>query len=131
MRFLSRLFMDGYQRALTDPAQYTAAIDAKAVIEELSSGKSGIRDYESLGYMKGAAESELENHGKLTIAGVAEQAQSLGFALGQPHHQCLHEFGVTAKLGAEMLADYLIRRANKLAEGIKPGASEELARAFG
>ena len=133
MRLMDRIdrwFMDPQQRALTDPKQYSAPLDADAVIEEIRSGRAGIRDAESKGLMMSSARDEVAARGKLTISGIVGQVQSLDIALDRPHDNSLHQFGVEARLGADLLADYLVRRANQIAATVKQGATESLAGAF-
>ena len=131
VKLFARLFMDDYQRRLDDPAQYRAPVDAKTLIADIKSGATGTTYHETVDAMVSSAEDELRRSGKITLAGVVEQKDSMEAALSSFHPECLHEFGVMAKLGSTMLADHLVTRLNLLSRGIKPGAAELLADAFG
>lgn len=127
---VERWFMNDFQRALRDPAQYEAQVDAAAILDDLRSGRAGVRDPESRQYMTAAIEDEFRAHGKLTIAGLVDQYGTLDQAMKGPYDRSLYEPLLTGRLGAHLAADYLIRRANAIADGVKPGAAELLAQAF-
>lgn len=106
--FLSRLFMDPYQRELRDPANFERPVDAKAVEAEIKarygaseSGELMLREL-----------SSLAKDAPVTIARAAEDYYSIKSALDRPHDAGLHEFGIEAALGSEFLTRFLISRAN-------------------
>lgn len=129
MAFLQRLFMDAHQRRLTDPSQYRAPVDREAVLAELEAGASGVTCHETLPSMKRAAK-EIDEGKPLTIAKVADSYDRMLGAVKRPHDRCFHEFAVITLAGDRALLDYLITRANKLADGIQPGAQAALGGAF-
>lgn len=129
MAFLQRLFMDSHQKRLTDPAAYKAPVDRDQVLAEIDAGASGIRCHETLPAMRRSLQ-EINEGGPLTIAKVADSFESMHKAISRPHDRCFHDFGVLALAGDRALLDYLITRANNLADGIQPGAKAELGGAF-
>lgn len=122
--------MDPQQRALTNPKDYDQPLDPKQILGELKAGSSGLGS-ETLGYVRSEIESVVSRGKPLTIRQVVSDSYALQDALDHNTHRCLHEFGITSKLGADMLTSYLTTRANKLADGIKPGAGGVLEGAFG
>lgn len=129
---IARLFMDDAQRSLHEPQRYREHVDARAILAEVDAGAAGRMDHETLGAMRSAIRDlGIDRDGYLTIARVVDAKRSMDEALSQPHDPSLHEFGVIANCGHSALASYLIGRANLLSQGIKPGASQMLAQAFG
>ena len=107
--FLSRLFMDPYQREPANPADFERPVDAKAVESEIKArygaSESGALMLREL--------SSLAQGAPVTIARAADDYYSLKSALDRPHDAGLHEFGIEAALGSEFLTRFLIRRANE------------------
>jgi len=129
MGFIARLFMDSHQRALTNSKDYDRALDPGQIRAEIKGGE-GHYGSEMKGYLLDAVETASKD-GPLTIRAAVRDFYAMDDALKRPHDNSLHEFGVTARLGSKVLADFLISRANKLAEGIKPGAQSAMSQAFG
>ena len=126
MRLLDRLFMDPHQKQLTRPQDYKAPLDVEQVKAEVS---AQVKDYETRSLML----AELSGFGParpLTIAGVVQDGYALSAAMDRNTDGALHQFGVEAKLGASLVTGFLTRRANQLADGIKPGASTLLGSAL-
>ena len=122
--------MDPYQKQLTDPSQYRVPVDRAEVMKEIEAGASGVRDHETMSFMKRAV-NEVNEGGDLTIAHAASSYESMRRATRSAPDRSLAEFGVLAACGDAALTNYLIRRANLLAQGIKPGAQQVMADAFG
>ena len=124
--------MDDAQRSLTDPSRYRERVDARTILGEIDAGCAGHLDPETFGAMRSAiVDLGIDRDGALTIERVVAAEERMSFSLSQPHDASLHEVGIIANCGNSALASYLIRRANRLAQEIKPGAEEMLAQAFG
>lgn len=126
MGFFARLFMDPHQRQLRRPEDYRAPLDVEAIRAEV---RGAVKDPESRDLML----SELADYGAakpLTLARVVEDGYSLREATSRATDRALHELGVEATLGAELMTGFLIRRANQLADGIRPGAAAALGDAL-
>lgn len=119
MSFLTRLFMDPHQRQLTRPEDYKAPLDLAQVKSEVA---AKTKDPESRSLMLEAL-SGFGPQRPLTVAGVVKDAYSLREATASTTDNTMHQYGVEATLGADMVTSFLIRRANQLADGIKPGAT--------
>ena len=129
MGLIARLFMDPYQKQLVDPRQFKAPVDREQIMAELDAGAAGRQDHQTMQFMRRAVR-DVNEGGPLTIAAVADSFQSLQSSLRWTTDRSLHEFGVLASVGDRALLSYLIERANRLAEGIHPGAAQQLKGAF-
>ena len=113
MSILARLFMNPYQKALDNPANYERALDPSKVKSELKAKRAG-RCPETIAFMLSEIDSIVDRKRPLSIAQVVDDKRSLQSALSRPHDPSLHEFGICAHMGAESLASYLIQRANDI-----------------
>ena len=129
MGWMARLLMDSTQRQLVDPGQYRAPLDRDQIMAEVDAGATGVRDHETMQFLRRSVK-EVNEGGPLTIAAVSDSFESLQRELGRTSDRSLHEFGVLASCGDRALLSYLVQRANRLAEGIRPGAAEQLKGAF-
>lgn len=117
--------MDPVQRELADPSAFRAQVDPKLVEAEINRTTPP-------GEPRSLMLAELASlGGDVSIARVVDDYRSLKDELHRTQHKDLYEFGVEAALGAEFLANLLIRRADRLAASIKPGAESALAGRFG
>lgn len=126
---MQRLFMDSHQKQLVDPNQYRQPLDREQILKEIDAGASGVRCHETLPALRRAV-METNEGGPLTIAKVADAYESTLSSVRGPHERCYHDFLTIALAGDNALLSYLTRRANDLAQGIKPGAAAVLGRAF-
>lgn len=126
MGWLQRLFMDPYQRQLTDPKLYTHGFNAAQIKEELAN----TRDHEARMYMHSALSDATDKNGNVNLATVVDQLEGMRSAMRWNTDRHLHEFGITANIGGEFLANHLIFKANELAKGIQPGAKQLLGDAI-
>jgi len=122
MRFLARLLMDPHQKALTRPEDFKRPLDPAQIKAEI---RAQVTDHESRELMLDAV-SGFGPQRPLTLAGVVDDLYSLQDATRRETDRHLHEFGVGASLGAHFVVGFLTRRANQLADGIKPGAQAAL-----
>lgn len=126
MSFLARLFMDPHQRQLRRPEDYQAPLDLQQIKAEVT---AQVKDPESRNLML----EELSGFGPtrpLTVAAVVKDGYSLRDATQNTTDRAMHQYGVEATLGADMVSGFLIRRANQLADGIKTGATAALGGAL-
>jgi hypothetical protein len=110
MSILRKIFMDPYQRSLQDPGDYDRLLDAGRISHDV---EKSIRDPEARGLMLAEVSSLVERGVPVTIAHIVDDARSLKDELSRTYDRSLYEFGVGAHLGADMLAEHLIRRANQ------------------
>jgi hypothetical protein len=127
MGLFDSLFYNGYQRALVDRKAY----DRPMLAEEIRPEIDGIKDYETRTLMQRAFTDAIDKDGYITLARVVGQDESLENALRYELDNSMHEVGVELKLGTSLLADHLLRRANRIAKEIKPGAKQALGGALG
>ncbi len=126
MSFFSRLFMDPHQRQLRRPEDFKAPLDLPQIKAEVA---GQVKDPESRDLMLGAL-GEFGAQRPLTIAGVVRDGYALRDATQNTTDGTLHQYGVEATLGADLVTGFLIRRANTLADGIKSGAGAALGDAL-
>lgn len=126
MRWLQNLFMDPYQRKLTDPKLYHQPFNAAEIKEELAN----VRDHESRMFMNSALTDASDKNGNVTLARVVDQMESVRGAMRWELDRSMREFGVGAIIGGEFLAGHLIHRANALAASIQTGAKQSLGDAI-
>lgn len=129
MSWMARLFMDSHQKQLVDPRAYRAPLDRAQILAEVDAGKAGRQDHETMAFLRRSI-MEVNEGGPLTIAQVADSYDAMVSAISRNSERSLHEFGVLAAVGDRALLQYLIQRANRLAEGIQPGAAAQLGGAF-
>lgn len=121
------LFYNGYQKALVDAEHYEKPFKAEDVKKELA----GVRDYESRNLMESSLTDGTDGQGNVTISRIVTQIETLEWAMRWELDNHMREFGRDAKLGAEMLANHLVARANQIARDIKPGGKDKLGDALG
>jgi hypothetical protein len=128
LQALARFFLwNDYQRALVNPDDYEKGVPAAAIKEEI--GK--FKDYETRELMGSSLDSATDQYGNVTLKKVVDQLFSIDDRMRWELDNSMREFGRGARLGASFLADHLLARANKLAEGIHSGAKEKLGDALG
>lgn len=110
LSFLSRLFMPPEQRALKNPEDFDRPQDAAVLERDL---KRAVRDPETRDLMISEVRSLSERGLPVTIGNAVADARSLKNELSRTHDRALHEFGIAAHLGADLLASHLILRVNK------------------
>lgn len=127
---IARMFMDGYQRSLVDPSDYHRKVDAGQIMLELD-GLAGTIDHETYGAMRETVQQlGLDKDGTLSIAQVVDAKRAMDEALARPHDNSIHEWAIIQNCGNSALARHMINRANRIAQGIQPGAEAALGAAF-
>lgn len=128
---IARLFMDGHQRSLVDPSDYHRRVDAGRIMQELD-GLADKIDHETYGAMRETVQQlGLDRDGTLSIAQVVDAKRAMDEALSRPHDNSIHEWAIIQNCGNSALIHHMIRRANRIAQEIQPGAQAMLEKAFG
>lgn len=128
MRWLSRLMMTPTQRNLTDPAAFGEKVSRSEVLAGIQSECKGY-DHERLAWMQRSAK-EIGSGPTLTIAQVERSRDASKAARDRGYDRAYGEFPILSALGDDALLQFMVARANRLAEGIQPGAKAMLSDAF-
>lgn len=127
MRVLGKkLFENDYQKQLVNLADYTKHQN----FEELLPALEAIGQEPAIKFLASMGMWHHRIQSGFSIEDVVSTCEYMRFS--RPHQT--HPSGVAnidmALDAAEIVVERLIRRANQIAQGIKPGASQELAQAF-
>ena len=124
---MRRLLMDSHQKRLTDPAAYDAPVNREQVLAAIDAGRAG-RDHETHDFMRRSAK-DIAAGTPLTIRKVADsfERSRRNIPGADPAYG---DFPQLTFCGDSALLEFLIARANAVAEGVRPGADAVFGQAF-
>ncbi|MEQ9504377.1 MAG: hypothetical protein RIT81_46400 [Deltaproteobacteria bacterium] len=126
MRMFARMFMSPAQRALKDSDAFRTPQSRDALLQEIQTYGY---DHERLAWVTRSAQ-DIGSGPNLTIREVEQAADRSAYARDTNREPAYHNFAIASALGDDGLLQLMIQRANRIADGIQPGAKAMLSDAF-